>query len=391
MPAIGRRSLISAGVCALLWAAGCADGGPDRIRSGISHPVTEALPAEGGPVIRSEGLPQGLSAGSLSAWVTMRDALLQEHPAIVSLGQMGFDGDAHDVFALAIDVALDDESRIYVLDRFNQAVKIFGSDGAYLGSFGRAGQGPGEFGAPTALEAMSDGRLAISDLGVKMFSPSEDGYAHSATHRMELVPEKACSAADRLFVSGWDAGTKTMIHEVPVSEGRGRLQSFGRGYTAGSWIVQDGISEGPIACFADPLRVVFAFGRIPVVAAYSAEDQSLLWEATLDGFNQPPLTEMPGGGFGVSNRVVRDEVASLTPVSPRHLLLQTIRLPPSTERGDIPEAEELQPRSYLVDVATGEGALISVSLPIVAFGGPEHYVAVWYLPFTRLELRTWRE
>jgi len=232
---------------------------------------------------------------------------------------------------------------------------------------------------------MSDGRLVVSDRGnrVKVFSPSADGYAHSATHRLELVPEKACSAADRLFVSGWDAGNETMIHEVPVSEGRGRSQSFGNGYTAGSWIVQDGISDGPIACFADPLRVVFAFEQIPIVAAYSAEDQASLWEAKLDGFMQPPLTEMPSGGLAFSARVVRDIVVSLAPVSLRHLLLQTVRFPPRERE------TYLQIRSYLVDAATGEGALISISLPLVAAAGPEHYLAVWYVPFPRLELRTW--
>ena len=320
----------------------------------------------------------------------MRDALLQEARIIVSLGQSGI-SDAHDVFGLEIDVVLDGANRIFVLDRRNHAVKMFGLDGSYLGSIGRAGQGPGEFRDPGALEIMSDGRLVVSDRGnrIKVFSTSNDGYVQSETHRVELVPERACSTADRFFVSGWHGTTETVIHEVPISGKSGASQSFGHGYSADSWIVQDALSDGPIACLSNPPRVVFAFEQIPVVKAYSADDQSLLWAATLGGYTQPPLTELNSGGLAISGRVVQDIVVSLTPVSSRHLLLQTMRLPPS-EPGQTIEVDDTETRSYLVDAETGQGALISVSLPVVAVAGVDHYVAMWFLPFPRLELRKWK-
>lgn len=364
---------------------GCADVQSNE----IVHPTPTNLPPEGSPVIRASGEPLGLSADSRRQWVETRDALLVDGLATVSLGQLD-DVDAPDVFGLEIDVALDDKGNIHVLDRRNHAVKIFDPQGRHVGSFGRAGPGPGEFRDPSALETMSDGNVMVADRGnrIKVFSPKDSGFVHLVTHTVELVPENACSVGDRFFVSGWRRSDDTMIHEVPLSrDGSGR--SFGRGYRSDYWVVQDQLSRGPIACRGDPFRVFFAFENLPVVRAYSADDGSVAWTALLEGYLQPPLIEERQAGLAISGGVAQDIVVSLTPVSAVHLLLQTMRLPPSVQ-GEMIDEDDLTTRSYLIDARTGQGALISDTLPVITDAGDDYYVAIWYLPFPRVEVRRWR-
>lgn len=54
--------------------------------------------------------------------------------------------------------------RIYVLDRQVPAVRVYDLDGGYLFSFGRSGEGPGEFRDPSSIAAHPlDGRIFVRD------------------------------------------------------------------------------------------------------------------------------------------------------------------------------------------------------------------------------------
>lgn len=63
---------------------------------------------------------------------------------------------------LAIVAAAD--GRMFVADRGDSRVVMFAPDGQYLGSFGREGQGPGEFGSIFGL-AISGNRILVDDYG----------------------------------------------------------------------------------------------------------------------------------------------------------------------------------------------------------------------------------
>ncbi|MGD8817725.1 MAG: NHL repeat-containing protein [Acidobacteriota bacterium] len=66
------------------------------------------------------------------------------------------------LFYRASDVAIDVEENIYVLDAGNHRVQVFDADGQFLRSFGREGQGPGEFRQPQAMALRGD-RVWIVD------------------------------------------------------------------------------------------------------------------------------------------------------------------------------------------------------------------------------------
>ncbi len=66
--------------------------------------------------------------------------------------------------------------RIYVADRFSDRVVVFDGSGAFSGVFGRSGDGPGEFGSPSALYFGTDGVLRVWDTGRGVISEwSADG------------------------------------------------------------------------------------------------------------------------------------------------------------------------------------------------------------------------
>ena len=71
--------------------------------------------------------------------------------------------DEHTAFYMPAAVAVDKAGNIYVLDSGNNRLQKFSADGKYLASFGRFGQGPGEFIYPSWLAINSSENLYVSD------------------------------------------------------------------------------------------------------------------------------------------------------------------------------------------------------------------------------------
>lgn len=120
---LGRNlvtALTSAGVLAT---AACADSG--AVPDGSAHTVRDSAGIE---IVESGAI------GSVAP-VELRDPLLD-------LGAV--DGPAEYLFSWVGAVALLDDGRLAIADRSNR-IRFYESDGSYFGSFGREGDGPGEF------------------------------------------------------------------------------------------------------------------------------------------------------------------------------------------------------------------------------------------------------
>lgn len=78
----------------------------------------------------------------------------------VSVGEL--DGPEEYLFGSVSAIAVDDDHNVYVLDRQARHVRVFDSEGTYVKTLGRDGEGPGEFKVPIGL-AISDGRLLVRD------------------------------------------------------------------------------------------------------------------------------------------------------------------------------------------------------------------------------------
>lgn len=79
-------------------------------------------------------------------------------------------------FSSVMDIALDDQGNLYVCDYREGNIKKFDAAGAFLGTIGRPGQGPGEFGNPNNIE-WSKGRLYVQEL-TNMRVSILDGNGH---------------------------------------------------------------------------------------------------------------------------------------------------------------------------------------------------------------------
>jgi hypothetical protein len=58
---------------------------------------------------------------------------------------------------------VDDNENIYIIERKDQVIKIFGSDGKYIKTIGAKGSGPGEFKSVAYLSVTKDGKLVAMD------------------------------------------------------------------------------------------------------------------------------------------------------------------------------------------------------------------------------------
>ncbi len=117
------------------------------------------------------------------------------------IGGLG-ETDERYLFYSPSDVAVDDEGNIYVLDAGTKEVKIYDSDGEYVATFGRVGQGPGEFNSlPAAMNIGADGEVFIhEDPPSRMHTFAQDRtfldrilFPRAMHYRFALLgPDKFC-------------------------------------------------------------------------------------------------------------------------------------------------------------------------------------------------------
>lgn len=86
-----------------------------------------------------------------------------------------FDGAEEYIFGDLVSVAMATDGTIYAMDRQVPALRVYNTDGSYRTTFGRGGEGPGEYKQPDGgLNVLSDGRVVLRDPGnarFQVFSP----------------------------------------------------------------------------------------------------------------------------------------------------------------------------------------------------------------------------
>ncbi len=148
----GRRFFQVATVSAGLVACGTDTGsripGPDVVVE--THGDTTVVRTISGSVWRSEA------------------TLVPE----VSIGAL--EGPEEYLFGSIYSITVDDEGRVYVLDGQARDLRVFDSDGTYIETLARRGEGPGELSNAFSVAVLPDGRIIAhepADMLVKVLGP----------------------------------------------------------------------------------------------------------------------------------------------------------------------------------------------------------------------------
>ena len=293
------------------------------------------------------------------------------------------DDEGPELFGMIGDVAFDAEGNILVADAADYSVRTFGPDGSHVASFGREGEGPMEFSSrPHSIGALADGRILVGTRGsTKIFGPAADGYQHLET--VSVYSDDFCFSADeRMFTAIHDTRkSERVLHEVDQA-GDSISRNFGHGYLDDEWLFRNQLSDGEIACLDDPLRLVFVFNERPIVRAHHPGEDEPLWTATFEDYLQPHYIGRYRESGGPSIRSVRGDgevVVNPHALSADHIVVQTLRFHLLTF--------SFRLRTYLLDAATGHGALISEDLPQIREIAGGRMVVAWDDPYPRLEVR----
>jgi len=155
-------------------------------------------------------------------------------------------------------IAFDGEGNLYLLDgtrmEANARVVVVDAAGGFVNSFGRAGDGPGEFRAATQLVVWEDGQILVEDMmhaGYHVFSPAGEfermvregggGMGFAMARRPNLRPERTGARTligrsgrtiQRVDMSEADVGDRALAEAwAPVEDDgprRGDLEAMTR-------------------------------------------------------------------------------------------------------------------------------------------------------------------
>ncbi len=79
------------------------------------------------------------------------------------------------LFSQIRSIAVDEAENIYILDSKEKQVLVFDKEGTHLRTFGRAGQGPGEFSSPLTLGVTNRAEIVVEDIRSHLVYFSTDG------------------------------------------------------------------------------------------------------------------------------------------------------------------------------------------------------------------------
>lgn len=323
--------------------------------------------------------------------------MMQNAGRATSIGQP--EGAPSEVFGKIADVEVDSEDRIFVLDSYNHAVRIFGSSGQYLGSFGAAGRGPGEFVDPRQLLIDDAGVVYVLDVyQVHRFIPTVAGFEFDRSLHFDFEPVDLCALGHRLFIHGVTFHPEAdpleptpLVAEVAGGE---VVSFFGDVYGAPDAMVSMHVERCMLLCDSYADRIVLGpLALLGELHAYSGARKPA-WITVIDGFRPTVFERTARGTRTRIPDLGYDRLDGLIPIEPT---------PPGLERGLIllqvaylsredydARADVTVLRSFVVDSKAGSITPLGEGLPRVEAFGKRFYVSSQRDPYPQLRVHPWR-
>lgn len=209
--------------------------------------------------------------------------------------RIGAGSDEEYFFARATDIAVAKDGRIFVAEQSQHMVMVFETGGDFVASFGKRGEGPGDFTMPTAMGFDNKGMLYVADQSrVSIFDQAHEFVRSFRYGVPQLVGGMAVAPDGSVFVVYFDSPSHLMIHKYNA-EGK-QLASFGDSYAAGKnedVRIEQTYASGDIAI--DASGSVWYSQRTPyTIQKFSGngEPQMVVWRP--NGFVKPPVVIVKG-------------------------------------------------------------------------------------------------
>lgn len=213
-----RAAIVALALCSCGSAA-------DRASDAEPPPTVSVRDSLGVTIVEYESL----TGGQLGPWrIALEDS--------VRIGRFGMEGDGHPAYSFGEPrgAARLIDGRIAVADRQAHTVRIFDSDGTYLRSVGRSGQGPGEYGSIEGLYRITGDSLLVVDGQARwtILDPAGN-FVHSGrfAFRGEVLPQVDDAFSDGSLVIGKQAPRPDTAPPRPETSGpRTRVGEFHKRY-----------------------------------------------------------------------------------------------------------------------------------------------------------------
>jgi hypothetical protein len=129
------------------------------------------------------------------------------------------------------DLTVDGLGNIYVMDTFNYRIQKYNSEGEFLLSIGRKGQGPGEFQWMAGIDILSHGNLLIADFTTYRLDEFTQNGQYIKSHKIEPRPGVfKLNSKDEIVMPGGGLGGDQEMLAMRTQYGRDEeilLNSYG--------------------------------------------------------------------------------------------------------------------------------------------------------------------
>jgi hypothetical protein len=255
--------------------------------------------------------------------------------------------DGDDAFGTIAGVVVDSRGRIIVLDRGYEVVKVYDPEAMTMESFGRKGEGPGEFNLPTAVGIDAEDRIYVSSRArVAVFSPSGELVGEFRHKFPGSAPAWSIRVgAGGVYVASLDPIDHKIVHRY--SRAFEYLSSFSDSHAVVK--PMDPSEEFAFCSGAIDLdaagNVYFTQSTPYEIRKFSADGRLIMTIHRENGFMQPPRVERQGDRATFHSYAGSANIIVL----PSGEIMNVVMTPPPKE--DAPPAT-------ILDLFDGEGRLL---------------------------------
>jgi hypothetical protein len=205
--------------------------------------------------------------------------------------------DGDDAFGRIADIAVDSRGRWIILDADSSCVKVYHPDSLTMKSFGRKGEGPGEFNRPTALGIDANDRIYVASMGgrIAVFGPHGkllDEFRHQFPG---AIVRGLKITAQGTYIACFDYVDDKLVHRYDA--GHSYLSSFADSWSAAvSMPPDEELAWNGGAIDVDANGFVYCTQLTPYeIRKFSPQGELLLTIHRQNNF-KPPRVERQGDG-----------------------------------------------------------------------------------------------